>query len=210
MAQGFEMITKLVPFTVCFGILSSCGQHVPPLVAVMRDLTTEAQKEDTYGQLLASVSASDLAQVDFPVLYVDMESIRDETFMRPHEVNGRVETWIGTQGSSLAMVDGIIISTRGYGHDLAVSSRPDLKALLKHSETGQSYATSYRYWDYEERLVTKNGNCSAERREQTILERCLVEGVEFQNHYDLRDGTIQASRQWVSAERGYVSTKRLK
>lgn len=204
------MIAKLGTFTVCFGILSSCGQHVPPLVAVIRELTNEAQKADTYGQLLSSVSESDLAQVDFPVLYVDMESIRDETVMRPHEVNGRVETWIGTQGASLAMVDGIIISTRGYGHDLAVSKRPDLKALMEHSQTGQSYATSYRYWDYEERLVTKNGNCSAERREETILERCLVGGVEFQNQYDLRDGAIQASRQWVSAERGYVSTQRLK
>ena len=204
------MNMQVVSGVVLIAFLTGCGQNVPPLVQVGRKIAADAQKEDTYGQQLASVTPEVLEQFDFPILYADMASIRDETFMRAMESNGGVETWIGASGASLSVRDGIVLATRGYGHDLASSRRPTLDELLGYAGSGTLYEVVYRHWDFEENLRTRTGFCEASETTDGIEELCTLGAIQFTNTYELEDGDIKSSRQWISPERGYLRTIRLK
>jgi hypothetical protein len=204
------MNVRVMSGLIVSAVLAGCGQNVPPLVQVGRKIAANAQQEDTYGQQLETVTPEVLKQIDYPLLYVEMASTRDETFMRAMESNGGVETWLGASGTSLSVADSIVVATRGYGHDLASSRRPTLGELREYASTGTLYEVVYRHWDFEENLRTRTGFCEASETQDGIEELCSLGTIQFTNTYEIAPQGIKSSRQWVSPERGNLRTIRLK
>lgn len=190
--------------------LGGCGNNVPPLLEVTREMLSDAEAPDTYGALLPEINDKLLAQFDFQILYVDVPSLRDETLMRPFEKNGEVETWMGPQGRMLSIVDGVVHATRGYGHDLAASQRPNLPDILSYARRDKRYGIIYRHWNDEEELTTRNGYCDPRETPAGVEEHCFLGELQFTNRYELGSDGIKVSQQWVSPERGYLRTIRLK
>ena len=197
----------MICFIFAFG---GCGSSVPPLLEATREIVSDAGALDTYGSLLPETNDELLAQFDFPILYVDVPSLRDETFMRPFEKNGAVETWMGPRGKTLSIVDGVVRATRGYGHDLAASERPKLPAILSAARSEKRYSIIYRHWDDEEELITRNGYCDPRETPAGFEEHCSLGELQFTNSYELGSNGIRVSQQWISPKRGYLRTTRIK
>ena len=204
------MIKSREVFLCMIFALGGCGDNVPPLVEATREVFANAGVPDTYGSLLPDTTDELLAQFDFQILYVDVPSVRDETFMRPFEKNGGVETWMGPQGRMLSIVDGVVRGTRGYGYDLAAAQRPDLLTLSSAARRKERYSIIYRHWNDEEELITRTGYCNPREIPDGIEEICFLGDLEFTNSYELDRHGIKSSRQWISPERGYLRTIRLK
>lgn len=190
--------------------LSNCGDNVSPFVNVARSLIEENEGDPLYGKRLAGATPEILDKFGFSVLFADLAATKTSSFMRPMERNGNVETWIGTDGNSLSMTDGIIVATRGYGYDLASSKRPALSELRHYAKTGEVYEITYRHWDLEGNLQTRVGTCEASGGNEEVDEVCKIGVIEFTNSYALDLSGITSSRQWISPERGYLRTIRLK
>ena len=204
------MILRFAYVAVLFVMLSSCGDNVSAFANVARDLLAENEKDPLYGKRLAGINPETLENLGFSVIYADLPSIQKASFMRPMERNANVETWVSTQGTSLSMADGIIVATRGYGYDLASSKRPTLSELQQNAKTKESYESAYRHWDLEGNLRTRVGLCKAARIANQIQEQCSINGLKVTNSYELGPQGITTSLQWISPERGYLKTIRLK
>ena len=204
------MILRVACAALLVFSVAGCGDNVSPLVNVGRSLAAGTENDPMYGKRLAAAKPEVLEKFNFSMLYVDLPSIRSDTFMRPMETNGNVATWVGTNGASLSIVDGIVIATRGYGHDLASSRRPTLDELREYAATGALYEVVYRHWDFEENLRTRTGFCEASETQDGIEELCTLGTIQFANTYETTPHGVKSSRQWVSPERGYLRTIRLK
>lgn len=191
-------------------MLSNCGDNVSPFVNVARGFLAENERDPMYGKRLAAVNPELLEKFGFSVLFAELAATKTSSFMRPMERNGNVETWIGTHGNSLSIIDGIIVATRGYGHDLASSKRPSLDALTGYAKTGEVYEIIYRHWDAEGNLQTREGTCKASGGDEEVEEACTMDLIEFTNSYTFDQNGITSSLQWISPERGYLRTVQLK
>lgn len=72
-------------------------------------IAADAQKEDSHGQQLKTVTPAGFKQIEYLLLYVDIASTRDEKFMRTMENNEGLETWLGAAGTSLSLGDDIVV-----------------------------------------------------------------------------------------------------
>lgn len=199
-----------IPVVLALSLLLGCGQNVSPLVKVARKTVEGIQHQDTYGQKLGSLSPIALEKFNFPVMYVGMTAARHETVMRAMESNQGIETWVGESGTSLSIADGIVLSTRGYGHDLASSRRPTLGELKHYATTSERYKVLYRHWDFEGNLLTRVAHCEASETTAGVEERCSLHSIQFTNTYELNPVEVKSSRQWISPQLGYLHTIRLK
>lgn len=191
-------------------LLAGCGSSVNPLARALQDQLGALSRPDTYGALLPDATPDLLARFDFPILYVDVPSLRDETFMRPAESNAGVETWIGAQGAALHLRDGILLGTRGYGFDLVAADRPALDVLHTQAARGTAYPVLYRHWGANEQLVTQRAECRAHLSDLGIEETCRFGSVLIHNMFEIAEGRVIASRQWAGDGLGQIHMRRLK
>lgn len=134
--------------------------------------------------------------------------------------NGSRVTWLSPDGIGVTFQDGVLISTRGLGADLMGA---DVSGVLNSVSSGGNYLRQHSYLNGLDQIETAQFQCSIsvdrsetieiyERSYDTTVHVEVCQGAQdrFRNLYWIAsDGVIWQSRQWISAEVGYLGSQRL-
>lgn len=138
--------------------------------------------------------------------------------------NGDVVTWETPERISVSLAGGVLVATRGLGHDLMSAEVTEARAALAGSvPPGTEYPRFYGSLDGEHRTRFRSFLCRVAvperdvvesigdgRKVTRITERCSDPDLEFTNVYwRAPDGELVRSRQWIGPELGHIRLERL-
>ncbi len=130
-----------------------------------------------------------------------------------------VDLWLGSDGTTLRLRDGLLVATRGIGGDLMAADVSQTRALLQSRRDGTVHRF-HSYLDGNEHVVTRSFVCDIEHGElfafqigahnvelRHVREACNGMGISFTNHYWLEPGSgrILRSRQFISVYAGMLA-----
>jgi len=176
----------------------------------------------------ASLDRAALEARDQPALHATLPALGTAAVMRPSGRNGDVVTWRTPDRVSLSLASGVLIATRGLGHDLMSAETTRAREALAEAAagappTGAGYPRIHGYLDGEHRPEFRSFFCHVSGRAPEVIEilgarhaviriteTCTDPDLEITNiHWRGPDGFTWKSRQWVSPELGYLHTERL-
>lgn len=125
-------------------------------------------------------------------------------------VKGNVTLWTAADGAQVALRDGLMISTRGFGMDLMSADVPSVAVLI---DADPQHARVNSFLDGLDAPVRRSYRCvvspiNTESQPETayhILETCQSDAGLIKNEYwiDARK-TVVKSKQWISSGVGYA------
>jgi hypothetical protein len=113
--------------------------------------------------------------------------------------------WADASGITVTLQDGVVVQTRGLGHDLMASDISGLRAALKGADP-HPYTRVMRRLSATGVLLRGTASCRLKRGPDRIIEQCTGE-TRFENWYAMGAGA--ASRQWLGPSLGYLYIERL-
>lgn len=167
---------------------------------------------------LDDLTMARLADSDVPLILASRDGKVTGTFTQDAG-DGTAEVWVSPEGTQMSMQNGILVAADLSGDALIrVEPASPVTALA-----GASYVRAYHHTDGDGARVTSyDCTMSAPRSETlsildvrvpaaTLTESCTgPSGATIENAYAVAaDGTVVRSRQWVSADLGYVELDRL-
>lgn len=127
--------------------------------------------------------------------------------MQQLDSQGNIVVWAAADGVQVALKDGVLISTRGFGMDLMSADVPTVAALSgDHNRT-------HHYLDGTDRPIRRAYVCStvaaaggdAVPNTTHLQESCVSDAGSITNDFWISGGNrIVKSRQWVSQGVGYA------
>jgi hypothetical protein len=193
--------------------LAACGTERERPVQDFVKSVAEARKtkgktpptlEQQRAALVAQLKKSGSTQ---PVLLVELTQRGAVASLSVAGQNRGAQSWFDPTGVSVVTRRGVVVETRGLGHDLMSSNaNGTLNAL---SGGGRGYKRFHRYLDGEGQPNDITFTCDASRSGNTVTETCAVPEGSFTNTYQLRGGSVVESRQWLGREIGYARITRL-
>ena len=125
-------------------------------------------------------------------------------------LHGAMRTYMTPSEEALILRGGMLVGTRGLGHDLSVAE-PGTEALIRAGASG-SGTRVMRYYtgDGLERPLQFACATAPGPNPGVTVESCEGHGVRFQNSYIAQGGRIMVSRQWIGPELGYVTIQTLR
>lgn len=129
------------------------------------------------------------------------------------EQDGPVTVWAAKDGSQVALRNGFLISTRGFGRDLMSAEAPSISTLT----SGQAHQRSYFDLDGTDTTIRHSFTCTVEAGDKAsevpgtrhIVEACAAEIGTIRNEFWVDSaGSLRKSKQWVSQGVGYAAVDR--
>lgn len=206
---------------IALGLLAACGPLADegPLTG-LASVVTGGGEEAAAVDPRQTLTREMIEQLPNDLLLVDVPS-RDATatLVRAGE-NGARATWISPDGISVTVEGGLIVATRGFGHDLMAADVTGLRALLRGAGSGRYVAETL---DGTDQVVRTVYDCAVDSRTPetiTIFERgyattrvqvsCTGPDLRFRNTYWVDgSGVVWKSQQFVTQELGYLGLERL-
>lgn len=152
--------------------------------------------------------APQVVPIDSRVQSLTLESRKVKFPVVPISQTGEVTVWAAADGAQVALRDGVMIWTRGYGMDLMSADAPSVGALAK---AGGQHGRVYHWLDGTDQPVHKSYTCSVKQvpydrgavGDRHFVESCTATGATVsapvQNDFIInRAGRIIEARQWVS------------
>lgn len=145
-----------------------------------------------------------------PLVMVGFESLGRTQVMAMTGQNGAMRTYMAPSKEALILRDGMVIGTRGFGHDLSVAE-PQTEPLIRAGRAG-SAPRVMRYFsgDGLERPLDFACNVGPGPRAGVVVESCEGHGASFQNSFAPQGGHLPVSRQWLGPRLGYVTIQTLR
>ncbi len=140
-----------------------------------------------------------------PLLMMTLPSRRAVATLAILEEQGEITTWVDASGITITLHDGVVVQTRGLGHDLMASDISGLRAALETSGP-QPYTRVMRRLSAKGTLIRARAACRLKRGSGRVIERCNGK-MAFENWYATRGRA--ASRQWLGPSLGYLYIERL-
>ncbi len=165
--------------------------------------------------LRALFDAEQVARLNVPVILLTTEDLA--TPLIAGAQTGRVQTWQSRDEVQVSEIAGVLIATRGLGHDLMVA---DVGEGVRAG--ADQYARHWMHLDGRLQLVRQDAQCrlalQGTQIHQAPLETPLVQvfvetcgGTDpITNTYHMgADGVVWWSQQWVSDQVGMVTLERI-
>lgn len=147
-----------------------------------------------------------LVQAGQPVLLVKVPSLGYANLFAPYGENGDVTTWASPTGQTIALKDGLLVATRGFGTDLMSAKVPALRQVRRGNGT---FARDYYDLDGADQNRRLSYACSfalvgaetievfgASYATHKVSETCLGPVQSFENAYWFdADGNLRQSVQ---------------
>ncbi|SNR45296.1 YjbF family lipoprotein [Paracoccus sediminis] len=145
-----------------------------------------------------------------PLIQAGFESLDRTQVMALTGQNGALRTYMTPAEEALILRGGMLVGTRGLGHDLSVAE-PQTETLIRAGATGTGVRIM-RYFagDGVERPLQFSCTVGAGPRPGVTVESCQGHGTSFQNSYMVAGGQIAVSRQWIGPNLGYVTIQTLR
>ncbi|MFC3632117.1 YjbF family lipoprotein [Paracoccus angustae] len=145
-----------------------------------------------------------------PLIQAGFESLGRTQVMAMTGQNGTLRTFMTPAEEALILRGGMLVGTRGLGHDLSVAE-PGTESLIRAGAAGNG-TRIMRYFagDGVERPLQFACTVGAGPRPGVTVESCEGHGTSFQNSYMVQGGQIAVSRQWIGPDLGYVTIQVLR
>lgn len=145
-----------------------------------------------------------------PLIQAGFEGLGRTQIMAMTGQNGTMRTYMTPAEEALILRGGMLVGTRGLGHDLSVAE-PGTEGLIRAGAAG-SGTRVMRYFagDGLERPLQFTCTVGAGPRPVVTVENCEGHGTSFQNSYMVQGGQIAVSRQWIGPNLGYVTIQTLR
>lgn len=190
-----------------------------PLVLLMACAQPQGRPVD----INSLMNRDQLSAVKTPLLAARLTSAGTLATMVPVGRNGAVVTWQSGDQVSLSLDHGIIVATRGLGHDLMSADVSETRDVLAGQAQGTDYTLIHSYLDGEYQVTFRAFRCRKElatamnieivqqsHSVTRIEESCFSDQGNIANTYWVGgDGTVWKSKQWVSPALGYMETELL-
>lgn len=165
-----------------------------------------------------ALSRADLQKVGAAVTVVELQGLT--MYMVPAGTNRDVTTWTSAEDRTVALRDGLMIATRGFGPDIMQAAAPSVGQLAAgHGTVQRSYfyldgADQTRRFDYTCTLAAAGSETitvfGRQHNTRHVTETCRSAAVEFTNHYWFEGGNfIRKSKQLLVPEWGYATISRV-
>ena len=145
-----------------------------------------------------------------PLIMAGFENLGQTQIMAMTGQNGGQRTYMTPAEEALILRGGMLVGTRGLGHDLSVAE-PGTEALIRAGSAGRGQRVM-RYFsgDGRERPLQFDCTVGAGPNPGVLVEDCRGHGTSFQNSYMVQGGQIAVSRQWIGPALGYVTIQTLR
>ena len=145
-----------------------------------------------------------------PLIQAGFESLGRTQVMAMTGQNGSMRTFMTPAEEALILRGGMLVGTRGLGHDLSVAE-PQTEALIRAGASGTgTRVMRYFAGDGVERPLQFACTVGAGPAPGVTVENCEGHGATFQNSYMVQGGQIAVSRQWIGPNLGYVTIQTLR
>lgn len=220
----------MVATALCFGMgLAGCSNRADDVLlysAIKGTLKGEGKPTRTQPAQLVGEITQAMEVIDGPLAVVSFEKSQTTAVIRVVETNGAYRTWANWGSSerrSVTTRNGLIVATRGLGHDLMSSDVDDTLNLVSRREAGHAKRVQ-RYLDGNNTIVAIEADCTIQKGGATEVQmgvgkRAAVEMIEscdagdrsFRNIYKVAsDGRILQSNQWLGEPFGQVVLQHLR
>ncbi|WP_342076458.1 YjbF family lipoprotein [Yoonia sp. SS1-5] len=141
-----------------------------------------------------------------PVIYVAAPKLGVAATLRKVGQNGAVTTWRSADGVQLSYRDGLLVATRGLGHDMMTADVSPLRTAIARG--GGSYERRISRLTGAFALDFVNWRCQLRKTDaRDYRETCKSPAGRFENSYRVDGaGRVIGSRQWVSEPVGALVT----
>ncbi|WP_223633879.1 YjbF family lipoprotein [Rhodobacter sp. TJ_12] len=170
-----------------------------------------------------AIARSGMASNPGPVLIATLETNKSTSIFAQRGQNGTMRTWLSPSGQAVITRNGLLVGTRGFGHDLMSADTSALSAKLRARSPGQA-AIELRYLDglgIERPLPLTCTVILGEAVSYSFADidfsglqmaaRCEGHGFAFDASYIVSDGgEILSSRQWIGQHLGYLTIQTLR
>lgn len=145
-----------------------------------------------------------------PLIQAGFEGLGRTQIMAMTGQNGAMRTYMTPAEEALILRNGLLVGTRGLGHDLSVTDA-QTEGLIRSGAAGSGTRVMRHYsGDGLERPLQFTCTVGAGPRAGVTVENCEGHGTSFQNSYMVQGGQIAVSRQWVGPTIGYVTVQTLR
>lgn len=205
--------TLVLPILAAF--LAACGASESPQATYLKKLASGAPETAASMQIQRFAIAG---QAGAPQMKFGVEELEIVTIAVMDTKRAGVETWLMNTGEAVAIQDGFLRNTRGFGDDLMSADISQTRAAVLNRRNG-TVQRAMTFLGGEQQTVTQSYVCDIDvrgARELTVntkavpttlvAETCRGNGQEFENLYWLRksNGKMVQSRQWASNKTGPV------
>ena len=157
-----------------------------------------------------------------PVLFVELPSGQNGT-LTLYPGQGVGETWLGADGATITMDQGILKASRGMGDDL-MGSNSSMPRWSQLKQKTKPYKRELVYITGNNKLFARNFDCKLRREEKKEVvkiwkvefrvtkfeETCNHKSLEIKNTYYLdHQDIVRKSFQYHGNKIGYIITERL-
>lgn len=145
-----------------------------------------------------------------PLIQAGFETLGRTQVMAMTGQNGATRTFMTPAEEALILRGGMLLGTRGLGHDLSVAE-PQTEPLIRAGRAGTGQRIM-RYFagDGVERPLQFACRVGPGPNAGVMVEDCDGHGVSFQNSFMVQGGQIAVSRQWIGPTLGYVTIQTLR
>lgn len=196
---------------------STSNEQDTTFVGTVRETATELLKLKDKEEAAAAtpkspeeMAAEALRVNPGPLILVGLEKAGLTQVLALTGQNGSLRTYMTPNEQSIVLRNGMLVATRGLGHDLSVAE-PGTEAAIRAGASSQGQRIM--------RYLTGNGletpllfECTTGPGPNAgvVVENCSGHGLEFQNSYLPQGGQIPVSRQWIGPNLGYITIQTLR
>lgn len=159
-----------------------------------------------------STTAASKPAAGAPAIWVTLAAKGIKFSMAKLGTDAAVAVWAAKDGSQMALRDGVLINTRGFGMDLMSAQAPSLATLVKmggHNRIYYDLDGSDTMRSHSFKCTSEPGAAGDKQFARHIVENCVGDLGTLQNDYWLdSSGRVAASRQWVSQGVGYAAIEK--
>lgn len=209
-------------------LLASCS-NTPELETgeiktfqIIKKVINQSNQEKIFVDAKKLLSRQQIDSANIPVLFVELPSGQNGT-LTPYPGEGVGKTWLGADGATITLEQGIVKASRGMGDDIMGSSPPMLQwARIENSDP--IYSREVKYITGNNKISERIFVCKIKKDNQKKIvtiwdvkfltqrfdEMCNNDGFKINNVYYVDDrGIVRKSSQYHSETIGYIITERL-
>ena len=223
-----EMI-KLIKWLAILSFLVSCSDdseietgEIKTIKTLLQSFSERKTNGDAFVDARKILSRSKIDAEKIPVLFVELKTSGQNGTLTPYPGQGVGQTWLGIDGATITLNDGVLKASRGMGDDLmgSTSLKPpwftiensakytrELFFLNGKNQTFHQKLTCEAHnLNQQEDIVIWNVNFSVSKYEET----CVGSDKKIKNTYFIdKSWEVRRSLQYHSETIGYLLIERL-
>ena len=203
------------------GIQSELETGETKVLKIIKDKLDAPSDATAYIDARKIVSRDIIDGVGVPILFVEIDRGQNGT-MTQYPGVGVGQTWLGVDGSTITLDNGLLKSTRGIGDDLMGS---EISLAIDWNDLKEiSYKRRTAYLRFDNKMLINEYSCTLKdmKNLETInlfdadfsvnhmQESCSGEAGSFVNDYYIdTEGLVRNSRQYHGEKIGYMTIARI-